>query len=151
MNWGHGIFLVIIAFLISMFGMVYLASQQTNDMIDKDYYARELKHQLLIDAAASLQTYLSKYNLPSPLSNQTSGQLDIQVPTALCSHISNGKIEMLKINNQKQDRVMPFEPDNSSGKQSIQIPASSIGFYKIRLYWTNEATPYYFEQDLQIK
>ena len=48
MNWGKGITLVIILFIITMLGMVYVASKQTNEMVEANYYDKELKYQNLI-------------------------------------------------------------------------------------------------------
>jgi hypothetical protein len=50
MNWGHKIAIVIAAFVIGMLSMVYFASQQTNEMIDDNYYQKELAYQDIINA-----------------------------------------------------------------------------------------------------
>ena len=45
MNWGHKILIVYATFIIAMLGMVYVASKQTNEMQDENYYVKELKYQ----------------------------------------------------------------------------------------------------------
>lgn len=60
MNWGHKITAVIAIFIIAMMSMVYLAFQQTNDMVDTNYYDKELKYQLKIDAAQNLNSATSE-------------------------------------------------------------------------------------------
>jgi len=54
MNWGKSITIVIVSFIAIVLGMVYVASKQTNEMIDKNYYDKEIKYQTLIDAAENL-------------------------------------------------------------------------------------------------
>ena len=49
MNWGHKITIVILTFIIGMLGMVYVASKQTNEMFDSNYYEKELKYQNYIN------------------------------------------------------------------------------------------------------
>jgi len=50
-NWGTTIALVIILFLAIMAGMVYVAMRQTNEMMDANYYEKEIQYQQLIDAS----------------------------------------------------------------------------------------------------
>ncbi len=45
MNWGHKITIVIVVFLVAMVSMVIVAYRQTNDMIDENYYTKELEYQ----------------------------------------------------------------------------------------------------------
>jgi hypothetical protein len=54
MNWGHKITIVIIVFLVGMLGMVFIALRQNNEMIDDDYYKKELAYQQVIDAKNNL-------------------------------------------------------------------------------------------------
>ena len=59
MNWGYKIAIVIGVFLAGMLGMVYYASIQTNDMIDDNYYQKELEYQQVIDAQKNLAAITS--------------------------------------------------------------------------------------------
>ena len=54
MNWGYKILFVIILFVVGMVGMVIVAFKQSNEMLDTNYYERELQYQQLIDASARL-------------------------------------------------------------------------------------------------
>ena len=54
MNWGHGILAVIILFVLGIGSMVYVSSRQKIEMMDDQYYERELKHQSLIDGEENL-------------------------------------------------------------------------------------------------
>ena len=55
MNWGHKITLVFIVFAIAILGMVYVASQQTNELQDENYYEKELVYQTVIDGRNNLK------------------------------------------------------------------------------------------------
>lgn len=143
-NWGHGITIVIIAFLIGMLGMVYVASQQTNDMMDKDYYAQELKYQSIIDATQNLNEVFKL-----PLIQTAQGQVQLAIPPSLCSHITNGKVELIKPNDKSKDRILNLQPD-TSGKQIIDQALLSNGYYRARIYWENNNIPYYHEQEIRV-
>lgn len=145
MNWGYGILGVIIVFLVSMMGMVYVASQQTNDMMDKDYYARELRHQQIIDATHNLQAVATDQLI---LQSQA-GQLRIALPPATYQQLSKGTIELLKPNDRQKDLVLPLLPD-ANGIQNINDRRLVQGFYRARLSWENEGKAYYHEQDINI-
>ena len=63
MNWGKGLTLFIVGFMLAMLGMVYLAFKQTNEMIEDNYYDREVKYQQIIDAKLNLNPLLSEFLL----------------------------------------------------------------------------------------
>ena len=44
MNWGYKILFVIILFVVGMVGMVIVAFKQSNEMLDTNYYERELQY-----------------------------------------------------------------------------------------------------------
>jgi hypothetical protein len=77
LNWGHSIFFIYSAFVVAILFMVYQSTQQTYDLVEKDYYAAELKYQDVIDASARAKAlggdFIVKYEsdsikliLPSP-------------------------------------------------------------------------------------
>lgn len=145
-NWGHGIAITIILFLLSMMGMVYLASQQTNEMIDENYYAQELKYQNIINATANLQ---KQTNNNSILSTTTNG-ITLQLPSNTYQSIQKGSIELLKPDDSSKDILFSLQPD-STGQQVIARKALNKGYYLARIYWENEGTPYYHEQKISVE
>ena len=48
-NWGTGILLSIIIFMIILVGLVYIFMNQDVDLVTQDYYGKELKYQKQID------------------------------------------------------------------------------------------------------
>jgi len=144
MNWGHKIALVIIAFIITMLGMVYFASLQTNEMFDDNYYAKELKYQELIDASGRLKA-ISK----EPLVTQEKERLLIKIPEHLYNNVKNSSVSLLKNSDQLKDIEQTLQPD-SSGIHFISKSILSKGFYIVRVKWENDSILYYAEQNIQI-
>ena len=50
-NWGYKILLVYGLFVIGIMFLVFKSTQQKYDLVQKDYYADELKYQNVIDAS----------------------------------------------------------------------------------------------------
>ncbi|MFM9944509.1 MAG: FixH family protein [Bacteroidia bacterium] len=145
MNWGHKLTLVIIAFILCMLGMVFIAFRQTNGMIDTNYYEKELNYQSLIDAAQNLNAVSN-----DDLIKQNEKGLLITIPLSLLAGFENGRAEFLKIDNQKGDAILSFKPD-SDGLFLIENSKILHGSYKVRLKWKSQSKDYYREQNLLVE
>lgn len=145
MNWGHKITVVIAIFIIAMVSMVYLAFQQTNDMVDTNYYDKELKYQLKIDAAQNLNAASNEV-----LVTQYEKNVRVLLPKSLIQNFANGKLEFLKSDDKNKDLNLTFQPD-SLGTFTIEGKKFSRGLYKVRLQWESDDKSYYREQDLMLE
>jgi hypothetical protein len=145
MNWGYKILMVIILFISAMMGMVYIASQQKNEMIDEHYYEKELAYQGLIDAKNNLAS-VSK----EPLLSQTAQAIEIRLPTSLFENITENTIEFLRPDDQTKDLKMVLLTD-STGKQTIQKTNFHRGMYKVRIKWSKDNKLYYKEDNLFVE
>ena len=142
MNWGKGITIVILVFLTAMLGMVYVASRQTNEMIDDHYYERELAYQQVIDAQ---QRTVTAQDLPL-VSVQNEGVL-IQIPSTIHPADSGGTATFLRLSNQQLDRRFALAPD-SAGRQLIPAAEFFKGEYRFRLQWQSGGETYYREENI---
>ncbi len=145
MNWGHKLTVVIGIFILAMLSMVYLAFQQTNDMVDTNYYDKELKYQLKIDAAQNLNAASTEV-----LVTQFEKNVKILLPKNLTKNFANGKLEFLKSDDKKRDLNLSFQPD-TAGQFMIDGKRFVRGLYKVRLQWESEDKSYYREQDLMLE
>lgn len=145
MNWGHKLTIVIGLFILAMVSMVYLAFQQTNDMVDTNYYDKELKYQLKIDAAHNLNAQ-SKEVLVAQFENN----VRIMLPKNLIKNFANGKLEFLKSDDKKKDLNLSFQPD-TAGQFIVEGKNFVRGLYKVRLQWESDEKSYYREQDLMLE
>jgi hypothetical protein len=140
MNWGHKITIVIISFILIMSGMVFVAMKQTNEMVDKNYYDKEIHYQAKIDAAHELNT-ISK----EPVFLHIPQGLRIQIPESLVAGFSNGHLELLNNSNNKNDVILNFTPD-AKGQYTIDNSLLATGSYIGRAEWENKGKKYYREQ-----
>jgi hypothetical protein len=140
MNWGYKILIVIVLFIVSMLAMVFVSFRQTNDMVDTNYYEKELKYQSLIDASKNLND-VSSIDLISP----KDGGIAVTIPPSLLVDFKNGQLEFLKNDDQKQDFTLNFEPI-ADGVYLIPNAKLQTGSYKVRIQWESNKKSYYREQ-----
>ena len=145
MNWGHKITIVIISFIVIMLSMVFVAFKQTNEMIENNYYDREIKYQSMIDAAANLNSLSS-----DSVIIQNTNNLEVQIPKNLVKEFTKGKIEFVKNDDEKKDQLIAFAPD-VNGSFSINKAKFSSGAYTAKIEWTSGSKLYYREQKIIIK
>ncbi len=145
MNWGHKIGIVIALFLAGMLGMVYYASIQTNDMVDDNYYQKELDYQQIIDAQNNLAA-VSTNNIIS----QTMFDVVITLPLGTFEQLVKGHVELLRNDNKNGDVQLDIKPD---GYNRRTIPKSTLtkGSYKARIRWTNGDKEFYKEETVIIQ
>lgn len=145
MNWGHKITIVIILFVVGMLSMVFIAMRQTNEMIDDNYYQKELEYQEIIDASQNLQD-LSSNNLVS----QTLTEVVITLPPGTFEKVDSGLIELLRTDEERRDVVMDMKRIGSNRYVFSKNPLKK-GIYKARIKWTNEGIPYYKEESVFVE
>jgi nitrogen fixation protein FixH len=142
MNWGYKIMIVIYTFIAIMIGMVVLASQQKNELVETNYYDAEINYQSMINAAKHLNAITN-----DSLLQQNAQSLLLQIPVSLVAGFQNGKISLLKSDNQQLDKKMVFTPD-ANGSFRIEKSTLSSGTYKASIEFTSQSIKYYREQTI---
>lgn len=145
MNWGYKILIVIIAFMVAILSMVFVAFRQTNDMLDENYYEKEMNYQSLIDAAQNLNIVND-----SILINQNESYIIVHVPRTLISNFEQGNLTFLRIDDKRKDFTFDFKP-NEEGILQIEKFKFIPGAYKARMKWRNLGKDYYREQNLIVE
>lgn len=145
MNWGYKILVTLILFVAGMLFMLYLAMNQTNEMLDENYYVLEQQYQGLIDANQVLEEALKE-----PLVQQNAQELSFHLPENTFGNIQDGVVELIRPDNQSLDASFPLTPD-SLGVFSIDKETIVRGIYKIRVKWTNDDQTYYSDKNLFVE
>jgi hypothetical protein len=144
MNWGYKILLTIIAFIIITLAMVFVAMKQQNDLIEENYYEKELAYQSLIDASRNLDK-LQQADLLFIDKNI----IKLKLPVGSFENLTEGSIEILRRDDASKDVILALTPD-SSGNQSIPIKFFAKGGYTARIRWSNNGQLFYEEQNIFI-
>lgn len=141
MNWGNRILLVIVVFLIGMGTMVFIAMQQTNEMMDDNYYAKELVYQEIVTAKKNLKASAVQLSV-----TQNNAGLQISLPPT--SGLQEGNIQLMRTAKQNLDINIPI-----ANSIVYTVPAAKLqkGAYLMRTRWKANDTEYYDERDIIIE
>nr|MBP7822133.1 FixH family protein [Saprospiraceae bacterium] len=115
MNWGVKITIAIVLYIFIMLGMLYVATNQTNDMIDSNYYDKEIKYQELIDASNNLKGIAGADSIIV----EDADRLVITLPKDLKDNFKNGDVELINNSAKEGDLLLKLTPD-ANGKFYIQ-------------------------------
>ncbi|MCH5720930.1 FixH family protein [Niabella hibiscisoli] len=145
MSWGNRIIIILVVFVAGIISMVYISMRQTNEVVDTNYYEREMKYQQVIDGKKNLQALNDSVTLEND-----GAAIRISFPSASVTLLDSGSIQFMKLSDAKDDKTIPM----SGAKTDLyQVPLSYLkkGWYKVRIDWSNEGRVYYHEQNFNIR
>lgn len=130
MNWGKSIIVVYALFVVGIVYLVYRSSQQTIDLVDKNYYQKEIQFQTEITASnnANKNGYL-------PEIKKIDGVEFLVLPLLSGSEL-NGTAEFYCPSNSKFDVLMKL-PTSKTGKWKIPDANIHKSSYQVKVKWTN--------------
>jgi hypothetical protein len=143
LNWGHSIFFIYSAFVVAILFMVYQSTQQTYDLVEKDYYAAELKYQDVIDASARAKAlggdFIVKYE---------SDSIKLILPSPFKGVNVVGKVQLYYAADKQQDKTYEFETLNAYA--AFKTEKQNKGLYTIKLDIVKSGVAYYYEQKIYL-
>lgn len=144
MSWGYKILITYIVFIGMILTMVFIASKQTNEMQDKNYYAKELAYQSVIEGKKNLQ------QLPENVVIEVVDDLvKIKIPTEAASNITDGKVRFLRPSDETKDIETALLLNNEH-TQLFSKKSFVTGLYKLQLNWKSNNKIYYYEGSINI-
>ncbi len=144
MNWGYKILIGFSIFVIGMLCMVGIAMRQSNEMMDDNYYEKELKFQDKIDASKNLSAVVEKLSI-----TDSGNVVVLQLPAATVASTTVGTIECIRSAEQKRDVRLKIDLDDK-GKQVLPKTLFVNGIYQLRIDWVTNGTSYFHQQVLTI-
>ncbi|MDT3738752.1 MAG: FixH family protein [Candidatus Kapabacteria bacterium] len=144
MNWGIGIAVFYVSFVLLLIGFVIFTSFNKVDLVDENYYEKELDYQSNIDKINRTN------NLALPLIIETvDNVVRLTYPkTGLTSDIT-GMITFFRPSDKKLDFILPVKPDDS-WIQYIKNEKLTKGLWRIKVDWAVGDSAYYNEEVLII-
>ncbi len=144
MNWGHKLTLAFIVFISGMGFMVYQAMNTNYELVDKEYYKKELTYQQVIDGKKKADAL----SAPVQLTLQDSNLL-LQMPEEMKSQSVSGNLLLYCAYDQSRDRSFPIQL-NQAAQQQIPLVQLGTGRYLAKIEWQVEGESYYTEIPLEI-
>ncbi len=141
-NWGTGIALAIILFMISILYRVYLTTQNPVDLVEKDYYPKGLAFQDRIDEMENAALYKKSLKV-----EQLQKEVVLHLPVM---NPDSSNLQIFRPSSDKLDIVCKVEPDSS---MAMHFPAIQFqrGKYIIKLFWKEKGVGYYLEKNFFFK
>lgn len=140
-NWGTGIFIFIIIFVVTMLGVVYLSFQQDNDLVDESYYPKGMEYQQEInsrDRALELSSFFA--------AEQVNDEVIVTYPTEFKEmNFEKGEIYFYRPSAQKFDVKKKMKPGPDL-KQAFPLSGFHSGKYIVKYSWIMGGETYYDEK-----
>jgi hypothetical protein len=140
-NWGYKILLAYATFVIGIMFLVFMSTRQKYDLVQKDYYADELKYQQVIDAAKRAK------ELGGELKAESRGDhLIVFLPAAFQQATVKGTAHLYYAADDKRDILKSFVSTN--GEFDMGLLTVKRGAYTWKLELEMNGITYYYEQKL---
>ena len=128
-NWGTGILLSIIIFMLILIGIVYVFMNQDVDLVTKDYYGKELKY----------QDHINKMNNTSESGKEIgisyiNNSVKLVFPDSASDVKPSGSIYFYRPSGSNKDFSLPVEI-SSGNIQTINAASFDKGLWTIKIEW----------------
>jgi hypothetical protein len=144
-NWGTGILIVIILFVMGIGTMVYIAFQHDINLVHKDYYPREIDHQSMIEKVKNTNKLVGKMKV-----NINDGLIEVVFPNDFRFDQIEGKVLLYRPSDFNKDLAFPIQL-SEKGLQHFTTDGMLKGKYIVKVEWAYDGIDYYFEESIHVK
>lgn len=137
-NWGTGIFIFLVIFFIAIFSFIIFAFQQNTDLVEDDYYPKEITYQDHIDKIQNLE------ELGQEIFIENQDQMIILHFPGLFDQELIGEILFYRPSDANMDKAVKIDVDEHN-KQFISTKELGVGKYTIKVDWIHNGIEYYQE------
>ncbi len=137
LNWGWGIFIVLVLFIAFMVNLVYKSSQVRVDLVSENYYDKEINYQQQIDREKNSLGLVQDVQI-----RKNSEFVEIVYPLDFNGSGISGDIQFFKPDNASLDFTLDVNAAEGN-RQIINTMAFKQGWWEIKINWTYQQTDYY--------
>lgn len=141
MNWGTRIVLLYTAFIAGILYLVFRCTAENIDLVEKDYYAKELAFQNRLSSQQNARQSVFRINWNYDASK---GVLIIDYPDTLQQLPVNGTLTFYRPDNARLDFKVPVKVGD--GMQQIETSGLTRGYWKVQADIRAGETPLYQEE-----
>ena len=140
-NWVNKILLMYALFVLGIMFIVYKSNQQKFDLVQKDYYADELKFQNVINASQKAK------ELGGELKTiRKGGHLIVELPAGFHQTTVKGTAHLYYAADEKRDISKEFVA--TAGEFDMELLTMMSGAYTLKLNVEMKGEQYYYEQKI---
>lgn len=134
-NWGMGVAIVYIVFVVGMLSMVFLSKNQKIDLVTEDYYKQELVFQEEIDAKQRVENQGC-----NPIVTQEMGGCQVVIPNSKEMKIQGNLLAYCPSN--KAGDIYISLPETKSGGWFVNLSSLQSSNYILKFHWTRNGERY---------
>lgn len=138
-NWGTGIFIFLILFFISIFWFVIFSFTVRQDLVEDDYYPKELEYEQQIQKQQNLNRLGEEINI-----RKEAEYIYLQFPKIQNEFEIKGQILVYRPSDSRLDETHYIEL-NSLNEQQLNTSKFLSGKYILKIGWTYQEKAFYQE------
>ena len=143
-NWGTGIFLAIVFFMVITIILTVIFMNQRVDLVTNNYYEKTLTYQNQID------TYKRTARLKEKVAfNYADNKINLTFPGSFLQKVNNGKLYFYRPSDSRKDFTVPIQLDEE-GSQTVNTTRIDKGYWKVEIQWTMNNEDYKMEKSVLI-
>jgi hypothetical protein len=141
-NWGTGLFIGASLFILMIGVFAYFMFQQSNDLVERDYYPKALVYQQRIDKLNNTAQLVEKAKVEN-----LSGSVIIRFPSSFQPDSISGTVQFYRPSGVSGDVNVPIRLD-SSGVMAYPVSGLIKGNYLVKIDYNYGNKGYYQEESL---
>jgi hypothetical protein len=141
MNWGKGIALVLIIFVLGLAFLVYKTTEVESEMVTENYYEKELSYEKIIEGKRNINLLKEDVKI-----EVQTNEIAIIFPKELEASKIVGNILFYRPSDTKKDRTVPIQLANNV--QLVDIKNFTTGNYQVQITFSEGEKEYYFEKNI---
>ena len=144
-GWGYKILMLYLGFVGIILTLVFSSFNYEVEIVATDYYERETYQQDIIDGNFNLLRLGVR-----PEINISDEGVHIQLPDVFEGSDKAGELWLYHIMHKRHDYQIKF---TEHADNYFFIPADQMGYgeFSLKLRWTQDDTPYYFEERVSVQ
>jgi nitrogen fixation protein FixH len=146
LHWGTGIAAVYTLFACGTVGFVVFAMNKPVELVSGDYYAQSLEYDRRMAARANLQALGAAFSCAVSSDGRA---LSLRLPSG-AAPTPGGTVTLYRPSDSQADHVVALSVD-ARGEQQIALADLRPGRWRVQVEWDAGATPYYYEQTVDVR
>jgi len=142
-NWGTGILIFLILFLIACGLFIGFAMNQNVDLVHKEYYQKGVSFTDQMDVDMRSTKYINSIYL-----KDNGHQILVYFPDNFIDNLKSGEILFFRPSNSNEDKTWDLNPKNNV--QIIEKSKLIKGRYLVKITWQSDEN-YFIEKEFFVK
>jgi hypothetical protein len=144
MSWGNKLLVAFLVFGLMIGYLVFRAVNTNFEIVEKDYYKKELRYQQVIDGNIRANGLASQIQVSEP-----GNGVSLQFPVELNGKLISGNILFYCSYDKSNDRKFEIRTNNI-GLQTLSKEVIIPGNYIVKIDWACDGKNYYSEKNFTV-